>query len=352
MIRDGDHRARATKLQGQVSAFGGVRAPLDQQIDGKRLVVAGPQILEVPSTWSFHEFLLSYGQSQLGQDWIARNTQNGQGLRPLVTHLIRGKSNVRLTGAGDGQFVGVTMNGDLLAFLSFAYDLFTLADNAVVQKTLFDRLRKPAQYQGARYEMFVAASLLRSGFKIAFEDEGDISTSHCEFTATSKQTNRSFSVEAKSRHRKPPSSDDEATPNSNMGNLIRKALAKNANHERIILVDVNLPSDDQPVFQQSWHQEVMSTVNELEKKQRENDPWPLTIIFFTNRKTSPWPGKTAVGKSTVLLTAINHPLFMTEENRQVAEQTYPEIGTLFRAVNELSRLPSHFFCPMISARSK
>jgi hypothetical protein len=87
----------------------------------------------------------------------------------------------------------------------------------------------------------------------------------------------------------------------------------------------------------------MSTVNELEKKQRENDPWPLAIIFFTNRKTSPWPGETAAGKSSVLLTAINHPLFMREENRMVAEQTYPEIGALFHAANELSRPPSHFF---------
>lgn len=343
MIREDDYRARAAKLQRQVSVFGGVRSPLDQQIGLKRLVVAGPQVFEVPSTWSFHEFLMSYGQSQLGPDWITRHTQNGEGLHPLVKHLIRGASNIRLPGVSDGGFISLAMNGDLLAFLSFAYDLFTLADNAVVQKSLFDRLRKPEQYQGARYEMFVAASLLRSGFKVAFEDESDISTSHCEFTAISKQTKRSFSVEAKSRHRKLPMSGNEATPNSNMGNLIRRALAKNANHERIIFADVNLPSDNQPVFQQSWHQEIMSTVNELEKRQRENDPWPLAIIFFTNRKTSPWPAETDPGKSSVLLTAINHPLFMREENRMIAEQTYPEIGALFRATNELGHPPRHFF---------
>jgi hypothetical protein len=283
-----------------------------------------------------------YGQSQLGEDWIGRNTQNGQGLHPLVTHLINGNSGVRLTGARDGKFVGVTMNGDLLAFLSFAYDLFTLADNAVVQQSLFDRLIKLDQYQGARYEMFVAASLIRSGFTIVFEDESDVSTSHCEFTATSKQTSRSFSVEAKSRHRKPLTTDNKATLSANMANLIRKALLKNANSERIIFADVNLPSDDQPVFQQGWHQEVMSTLNELESKQRQNDPWPKALLFFTNRKTSPWPGE-AVGNSVVLLTAINHPLFMAEENREAVERTYPEIGTLLRAVNELGRPPSHFF---------
>jgi hypothetical protein len=337
MISDAE---RVARLQRQVSAFGGTRSPLDQQIDGMRLVVAGPQIFEIPSASTFHEFLLSYGQSQLGADWIIANAKN----HPLVTHLVKGRAGIRPTGAIDGKFLVATMNGDLFAFLSFAYDLFTLADNAEVQKSLFDRLRRPDQYQGARYEMFVAASLLRAGFNIVFEDERDSRTSHCEFTATSKQTGRSFSVEAKRRHREPPASDDEATPpKSGMYRLMQKALAKNANHERIIFADVNLPPDDKPLFQVSWHQEVAASLNELEQKQKTDDPWPQALVFFTNRITSPWPSKCAGGNATVLLTAINHPLFKTEELRETAERQYPEIGVLFRAVNELGRPPSHFF---------
>ena len=310
MISDAE---RVARLQRQVSAFGGSRSPLDQQIDGMRLVVAGPQIFEIPTAWTFHEFLLSYGQSQLGADWIIANAKN----HPLVMHLVKGRAGIRPTGASDGKFVAATMNGDQFAFLSFAYDLFTLSDNAEVQTSLFDRLRKPDQYQGARYEMFVAASLLRAGFKIAFEDESDSRTSHCEFTATSKQTGRSFSVEAKSRHRKSPTSDDEATPKSGMYRLMQNALAKNGSHERIIFADVNLPPDDQPVFQMSWHHEVTASLNELEQKQKTDDPWPQAIVFFTNRIISPWRS-TAGGNATVLLTAINHPLFKTKELREAA----------------------------------
>jgi len=331
---------RIARLQRQVEAFGGVRSPLDQQIDGHRIVVAGPKVFDVPSAWSFHEFLLFYGQSQLGDDWIASNAQS----QPLVTHFFKGKAGIRPTGACDGRFVAAIMNGDMFAFLSFAYDLFTLADNAEVQNSLFERLRKPDQYQGARYEMFVAASLLRAGFRIAFEDESDSSTSHCEFTATSRLTNRPFSVEAKSRHRRPPNCDDQAAPKAEMYILMQRALAKNASHERIIFADVNLPPDNQPVFQQTWHQEVAATLNELEQRQRATDPWPQAIVFFTNRKTSPWPGNVGRGGNTsVLLTAINHPLFRSEETRKEAEQKYPEIGRLFRAVNELGRPPGHFF---------
>jgi hypothetical protein len=108
-------------------------------------------------------------------------------------------------------------------------------------------------------------------------------------------------------------------------------------------LDVNLPADDRPAFQQDWHQEAMATAHKLEKNQRGNDPWPQAIIFLTNRKTSPWPSQIVAGRSSVLLTAINHPLFMTEKNQRAAERTYPEIGSLFRAANELAVPPSHFF---------
>jgi hypothetical protein len=330
---------RFARLQSQLAAFGGARSPVDQQIDRMRLVVAGPQIFEIPHAWSFHQFLLNYGYSQLGADWITTNATT----HPLVKHLIKGTAGISPTGVTDGNFVAATMNGDLLAFLSFAYDLFTLADNAEVQKPLFDRLRRQDQYQGARYEMFVAASLLRAGFTIAFEDESDSTTSHCEFTATSRQTGRPFSVEAKSRHRRSPGSDNEPTPKAGMYRLLQNALSKRANHERIIFADVNLPPDDKPLFQVSWHQEVAASLNELEQKQKTDDPWPQAFVFFTNRIMSPWPAKAAGRNSTVLLTAINHPLFKSEELRGEAERQYPEIGVLFRAANELRRAPSHFF---------
>jgi hypothetical protein len=326
------------RWQRQVSAFGRTRSPLDQLIDGRRIVVAGPQVFQIPRTWSFHEFLLFYGQELLGRNWIADNPTHS-----LVKHLTNGKSGIRPLGVRRGSFVAATMNGDLLAFLRFAYDLFSLRDSAEVQKVLFDRLREADQYQGARYEMFVAASLLRAGFNIVFEDESDSRAKHCEFTATTRATGRSFSVEAKSRHRQAPSIQAAAPPESRMYRLMQGALGKTASHERIIFADVNLPSDDKPVFQLAWHQEVAVTLGELENNQRPNDPWPQAIVFFTNRMTSPWPGEASSGRSTVLLTAINHPLFTGEEMRETAEREYPEIGVLFDAVNALSRPPSHFF---------
>jgi hypothetical protein len=333
---DAETTIRIAKLQKQLLAFGGARTPLEQEIDKERIIVAGPQIFSIPKEWTFQEFLFRYGQLRLGEDWTIANT-HFQSPHPLVAHLIKGCSDVRPTGRRDGSFLEFTMNGDLYAFLSFAYDLFTLADNAAVQQSLLARVRNRDQYHGARYEIFVAASFLRSGFKIAFEDEGDSKTSHCEFTATHKKTGRSFSIEAKGRYR----SHDEATLNARMYKLLQRALLKKADHERIIFADVNLPSDNKPVFQQEWHQEVGCTLSELEQKQKAHDPWPQAIVFFTNRKTSAWPSRGG-NNSTVLLTAINHPLFKIADRGPV-EREYPEIGTLFHATNELSAPPSHFF---------
>jgi hypothetical protein len=260
-----------------------------------------------------------------------------------VDQLIKGGSDVRPTGRRDRNFIEFTMNGDFFAFLSFAYDVFTLADNADMQQSLLERVRIFDQYQGARYEIFAAASFLRAGFTIEFENEGDSKTTHCEFAATHKKTNRQFSLEAKSRRRELQNNlDNDLTPDARMYKMLQAALLKKADHERIIFADVNLPSDNKLVFQQEWHQEVARTLNELEQKQRAHEPWPQAIIFFTNRKTSPWAHRADGNRSTVLLTAINHPLFKLADNR-LAERAYPEIGTLFHATNELSIPPSHFF---------
>jgi hypothetical protein len=213
------------------------------------------------------------------------------------------------TGRQVGDFAELTMNGDLYAFVSFAYDVFTLADNAEVQQSLLNRIKNVDQFQGSRYEVFVAASLLRAGFKIAFEDESDSRTSHCEFTATHKETNRSFSVEAKSRHRRSAHSNVERAHKARAYKILQNALSKTANHERIVFVDVNLPPDKHGLLNEEWHREIASTLRALEESQRIDAPWPQAILFFTNRKTSPWPSAPSGARSTVILTAINHPLF-------------------------------------------
>jgi hypothetical protein len=92
------------------------------------------------------------------------------------------------------------------------------------------RLRNQDRFSGARYEVFVASTFVRAGFDIAFENEDDRSTTHCEFVATYRATVQRFSVEAKRREGRRP----------RIGSLFNDAILKHADHKRVIFLDMNL----------------------------------------------------------------------------------------------------------------
>lgn len=89
------------------------------------------------------------------------------------------------------------MTGVVRAYLGLAYDLYLSAHNAELPALLLKRLRNAKTFDGALYEAFVIGAFDKAGFAIEFEDEGDSTVSHCEFTATHNVTGRKFSVEAK-----------------------------------------------------------------------------------------------------------------------------------------------------------
>lgn len=95
------------------------------------------------------------------------------------------------------QFFPVPRTGDVAEFGWLADDLYRLRLAGALDPAIVDRLRSMDQYQGARYEVAVAASFVRSGFAIEWVTG---TGKHCEFVATHKQTGESIAVEAKSRH--------------------------------------------------------------------------------------------------------------------------------------------------------
>jgi hypothetical protein len=315
----------------QLGRFGSSRVPLQVEIDGDRLVVAGPQIFSIPSEWSFREFLISYGLQYVGREIVEMEPDRAAPQHPLAYQLLAG--SVFREDEGKGKLAAV--NAEMESFIHVAWDIFTLADNEKMQEVLIKRLKNAKQYQGARYELFIAASLIRAGFKVEFEDESDINSTHCEFNAVSRATKKAYSVEAKSRHR-----DHSEGGKAGIYRLIQRALSKAASNERIVFIDVNLPHDTKAVFQEPWHREVMQTLSEVEEKQKPFSPWPQAILFFTNGMFSK-VGFAGGNVSTVLLSAINHPLFK-QQDRQVVEQAYPEIGILYGAVDNLGWPPNHF----------
>lgn len=327
-----DIEGRIRLFQQQLHQFGGSRTPLQLDLDGMRMVVAGPAIYRVSLSWSFREFLLSYGLDVVGRSVVADEPDRQNPQHPLAKQLLAARMFTTEEG-GAVKLVGASCELD--AFIHFCWDLFTVADNVGVQTALLRRLQKTSLYQGARYEVFVAASLVRAGFTIEFEREDDPTRKHCEFTATSKLTGKLFSVEAKSRHRA-----NHDNIKAGISRLTKKALGKQADHERITFIDVNLPHDTAELFQVPWHREVGTMLADLEARQDPKRPWPRSILFFTNGTFS--TGYIPNGRiSTMIVTAINHSLFKQQDRRQV-ESAYPEVGRLCHSVQNLSDPPKDF----------
>jgi hypothetical protein len=178
-------------------------------------------------------------------------------------------------GIQKGKVNTVPSIGAVSAYLNLAYDLYLLAHNVNLQEKLIDRLKDKENFFGARYEVFVAASLIRAGFIIEFEDENDRSSTHCEFTATFTRTGRKFSVEAKYR-----------TGNKfRLGRQLNRALSKRANHERIVFVDVNVPDSNTDESVPKYLSNALIDLRAFEGRHINGRPLPSAYLVVTN---SPW----------------------------------------------------------------
>lgn len=96
-----------------------------------------------------------------------------------------------------GKVFSVQTTGDMLELGTLAFDLYHLRLAGALDPTVLARLRSHDQFQGARYEFTIAASMIRSGFNIHWlQGAGP----HCEFEATQRLTGETIAVEVKSRH--------------------------------------------------------------------------------------------------------------------------------------------------------
>ena len=151
------------------------------------------------------------------------------------------------------------------------------------------------QFQGARYEIFVAASFIKAGFNIEFEDETNRSVSHCEFVATHEESKTKYSVEAKSRHRAGYLGQEGSRRKPDeirlrIGTLLREALSKEASHTRIVFIDINMPPEEGLPFEKKWFKGLMKEIKKVENDTIDGNRTPPAYIYFTLEKLS-WSRK-------------------------------------------------------------
>lgn len=253
---------------------------------GYRFVAVGSELHWSRRWKTFHDFLLFYvrhaltdefGNAELAKPFAERH--------PILQWYHHVCDHQRRTITQPGEPVWAISTGPVQSYVSLAYDLFTVAQNATLHAQLLKRLRNKDQFHGAVHELKVIASFIRAGFDISFENERDSTTTHHEFSALHRASGASYSVEAKARHRQgvlgqAGDTSDAAAFRAKVGRHIQQALLKRAIHPRIIVVDVNMPPGDTTL--PGWLDDVTKEVAWIEQRERPADPYPPAFLFFTN----------------------------------------------------------------------
>jgi hypothetical protein len=152
---------------------------------------------------------------------------------------------------------------------------------------LIEKLKNKNGFQGARYEIAMAASLVRAGCDVNWINPKNAISGlkTCELIATHRLTGISFAVEAKSKHRNGVLNEkgifDTKAEHTGVSHLLREALQKNPqNLPLVIFIDLNLPFYSHDNFKTNSLLQIEEAVNKRRRllSAKEN----LALIVFTN----------------------------------------------------------------------
>ena len=226
-------------------SFGSVREPITMEFKGYRLAAVGKKVLWNKNWKVFPDFLNQYLHSLLKKEWGERQVALPfDQQHPIVQwRTIWTTAQQQRKPNEDGLYVAD--NGAATAWFRLAYDLYLLEHNAHLQKRIVQRLREPAQFQGARFEAAVAAIMLAAGYELHFAND-KLPGKHPEFVAVGKADAFRLAVEAKSRHRPGvlgfPGERNTSIDSFDIYGLLRNALEKDPTKPLLIFIELNSPT--------------------------------------------------------------------------------------------------------------
>lgn len=206
---------------------------------GYRFVAVRNRLYYSKNWKTFTDFLGYYIRTTLGGEWGNAEIKKPLEKRHPILRWYHHICNLQQKHVHKlGEIYSAPVTGAVSAYYGLAYNLYLIAHNVHdIESRLIERLKNPQSFQGALYEIRVAAELIKAGFELEYEDEDDRSTTHCEFTATYVRTQKRFSVEAKSR---PPASHYKGKL-LRVGRQLFGALQKEAKFQRLVFIDINRP---------------------------------------------------------------------------------------------------------------
>jgi len=247
------------------------------------------------------------------------------------------KANEAEANKEDEHTWGAEPSGEVFALHQFAYDIYCLQAIHKLPDNLINRLKNNKEFQGARYEVAVAAIIARAGFEINFLDEKEKASKHCEFIAKNRYTHEEIGVEAKSRRRKGVLNEEgdineQKTLRGDIFHLVNKALKQRPGTlPYIIFVDLNVkPTPGVPLEQKLWFADMKTMVDKIKEQEKDGVAVENAIIitnfayyYAGNTNLAP-PGET---------------LFIVPLKPQIPLKNPAILQEIFRSVNRYSVIP-------------
>jgi hypothetical protein len=244
---------------------------------------------ESPVTETFDEFLVGHLKYTLGKLWGRQQVRLPRERRHAIIQWLFDLCEEQRRVLGDHHDPNIVVStkptGHVMELLSVADDLYRLSVVDQLPQAMLKRLRKRGSFQGARYELALAASFVRAGFAIEWLTG---SSKHAEFLATLAATNEQVVVEAKSRRRPGVLHEIGSLPDLNLlradvYKLYHEALKKETGGKPFLIsIDVNLPQrTDTATGQEMWLPDVKDLLNR-HPESTESNPAKEFCLVFTN----------------------------------------------------------------------
>lgn len=320
--------------------FGHVRPAVHVNVQGQKWIAVDRELLHSPNWKTPLDFLWDYLKHVMTPAWGEAELAKPLADRHPVMQWCDAARRLHAAAkqlSTDGV-CSVIPSGSMRAYTLLAYDLYVLQHHGLLEKRLLQRLRHKDQYQGARHELFAAATCVRAGFDIEYEDETDQSTKHTEFTATHRQTGFRLCVEAKSKHRSgvlgmggDRVADDQIR--NRLGGLINDAVNKPRKHPLAIFLDLNLPPESPvPTNTLEWLERFARPILRQIDKRGQGDPWDL--LAFSNQ-----PDHYATDDGPA---PRGYVLGMLGKNTRIGSQPPSELMALIDAAKKFGSVPNLF----------
>ncbi len=332
------HKARELQRQKQ-QGLG--RPIISYEHQGLRFVAVGMRVFW--GKWkTFADFLHHYIKVLIGGDWgnaeIAKPLEERHPIMQWYDKMAR----LKMAHAGKpGELFSTPVTGAVSAYNRLAYNLYLIAHNGKdIQSHLLARLRNKDNFQGAYYETQVAAWLIQAGFELEFEDEQDKSHSHCEFTVTYVPTGDKYSVEAKSRETRPGGS--ARTP---VGQQLRKALVKKADHKRLVFIDLNKALHTQEAAHRAMDRAESIIKQSAKSMEIDGSPAPPAYVCITNMNDQHALDDSALAMMISFI-GFKLPDFMSEyaslREAARARERHLSMYRLLKSIEEYREIPQTF----------